>query len=419
AIIGGGPVGCLAALGLAERGFQVTMYESRSEAEAQAPSLRSINLAISTRGLAGLSSVSESLASDVLARAVPMRGRMIHSQRGDQQSQRYGAEGECIHSVDRARLNRLLLERAQKHARVEVVYGHKLRALDLDAQPAQLTFAGAHGARAADLVVGCDGMHSAVRDSVARATTLDFAREYIDSLYVELSMPAAKPGQASLEGGFVIDPHHLHIWPRHSFMLIALPNPDKTFTCTLFAPADIFEHHLSDPTSTIAFFEQHFADALPLIGRQAIVKDILSRKPSPLASVKAKPYHYADKAIFIGDAAHAMLPFYGQGLNCGFEDVRVLLQLIDKHSSRQRNGADYSNTRHDDLVAICELAKNNYKEMSSKVISRTYLLRKALDTVLMSILPRSIWSSLYSMVTFSNLPYSQARDRERRQAKVV
>jgi hypothetical protein len=263
-------------------------------------------------------------------------------------------------------------------------------------------------------VLGCDGINSAVRDQLARTISFDFARSYIDSLYVELSMPAKLDAAGQLD--FALDPHHLHIWPRHDYMLIALPNPDHTFTCTLFAPAGIFEEHLSGREKTLAFFEDKFPDALPLMGRDAVARDIAERRPSPLASVRCRPYHYKGRVLLLGDSSHAMLPFYGQGLNCGFEDVRVLLELIDRHAeeeemprptapaptsrthSRSDSGvsmssrapspralkphavsgahpstqaleralAEYSATRHDDLVAICDLAQNNYYEMCSR-----------------------------------------------------
>lgn len=260
---------------------------------------------------------------------------------------------------------------------------------------------------------------------------MTYTHEYVDNSYVELSIPPKRNTSHNTHAPerhdhasddadmWLLDPHHLHIWPRHDFMLIALPNKDGSFTSTLFAPSHIFKGPLSTRNGILNLFSTYFPDALELIGREHLVQDILSRKPSVLGSVKCDPYHYSDRSILIGDAAHAMLPFYGQGLNCGFEDVRVLMEHIDQSESLQVALQQYSNTRHDDLVAICTLAKNNYVEMSSKVISRGYLLRKSLDGVLMKLLPRSIWQSLYAMVTFSNLGYHVALGREERQAKIV
>lgn len=199
--------------------------------------------------------------------------------------------------------------------------------------------------------MGCDGIHSAVRSQLAKVVRMDFTQTYIDNGYVELSIPAknsvnpgSKPRGIGSHDAFQLDPGHLHIWPRHEFMLIALPNPSGNFTCTLFAPFSIFQNSLTNPQDIIAFFKKHFADALPLIGQESLVRDIMSRRPSPLGSVKCKPYHYKNRCVVIGDAAHAMLPFYGQGLNCGFEDVRVLLENIDKEQEPASSEEDHAST---------------------------------------------------------------------------
>lgn len=493
AIIGAGPVGCLAALGLAQRGFSVDVFEARSQMQSTNASShgRSINLAISTRGLTGLRAVAAAAAKTehgeaqgldqmVLEGAVPMRARMIHTPNGSLDSQPYSTTGECINSVGRGHLNQLLLAQASAHPAISVHYGHKLRTADFDAQPSdssalaecKLEFNVQAGTSDdagvstyhATLVLGCDGLHSSVRDALARRIPLDFSRTYIDSTYLELHMPPTATGT------YALDANHLHIWPRHNFMLIALPNQDASFTCTLFAPQALIDEHLQSKQDILAFFEREFADALPLMGREQVVEDLLGRKASALASIRCKPYHYKGRVVLLGDAAHAMLPFYGQGLNCGFEDVRVLLELIDKHSSvsseeasrtnaiaagrkRADSGVEvasrtaspgsivtksadetrstpnansleraldeYSATRYEDLVAICELARQNYAEMSSRVVSLPYLARKRLDTLLMRLLPASWWSSLYTMVTFSNRAYADVRRTEARQARLV
>ncbi|PWN54176.1 hypothetical protein IE53DRAFT_337541 [Violaceomyces palustris] len=500
AVVGAGPVGCLVALALAERGCKVDIYESRpdprtSEAIAKA-SQRSINLAISTRGLTGLSSVTlgltdsdgnaRDLADIVLEEAVPMRARMIHTAKDAKSgnvklmSQLYGPKGECINSVDRSRLNNLLLDRAVEHKDIKVHFECRLQQIDFDADsrranghgpalleadlgsqpkskkglasspyggPVKLTFdsiskgGGKNSvAKWAGLVVGCDGAHSAVRTAMGTVVRMGYSHEYIDNGYVELSIPPRTPlgagarlrgdgegvrlsGRQGGHDAFHMDPGHLHIWPRHEFMLIALPNRDGSFTCTLFAPFNIFKEHLSTREGILDFFNSHFSDAVPLIGEEALVNDLLSRRPSPLGSVKCKPYHYKDRAILIGDAAHAILPFYGQGLNCGFEDVRVLMEIVDSCAEKGQRLEDaletYTNTRHPDLMSINQLALANYEEMASRVVRRSYLWRKRLDSILMSILPSSLWSSLYSMVTFSNLGYAKVLERERRQSALV
>lgn len=503
AVIGAGPVGCLAALAFAQRGCKVDIYESRSdprtnEAVARA-SQRSINLALSTRGITGLRSVSlkglqpastringlsetsvnghnhhhgdsnsdrvdkyEDLADLVLQESVPMRARMIHTVTGKaredgqanvkQDSQLYSTSGEWINSVDRGRLNNIVLDHVLRHPNVQAHFEHRLQSVDLDydsrrskgdsasTDRVRLDFnvkSGGHDAQSvskyAGFVVGCDGAHSNIRSAMASLVRMNFTHEYIDSEYVELSIPprtligagtrsrgnGGVNGTAGGHDAYHLDPHHLHIWPRHSFMLIALPNLDGSFTCTLFAPVKIFAEHLSSRDSILAFFGQHFPDALPLIGPDALVDCLTSRRPSSLGSVKCAPYHYKDRTVLIGDAAHAMLPFYGQGLNCGFEDVRVLMETIDQAQNLSAALKRYTETRHPDLLAISQLAQNNYKEMAHSVVSTSYLMRKRLDTMLMAVLPTSMWKSLYSMVTFSNLPYSQVLKREHRQQLII
>ncbi len=202
-------------------------------------------------------------------------------------------------------------------------------------------------------------------------------------------------------------------------MLIALPNLDGSFTCTLFAPFKMFTSELTTKEGILSFFEEHFPDALPLIGEEKLVECLTTRRASALGSVQCDPYHYKDRAVLIGDAAHAMLPFYGQGLNCGFEDVRVLFDIIDANTNLETALDTYTKTRNPDLKAILQLAEDNYREMAHSVVSWPYLLRKKLDGLLMSVLPSSMWSSLYAMTTFSNLPYSQVVKTEKRQQRII
>ena len=263
---------------------------------------------------------------------------------------------------------------------------------------------------------------------------MHYTHNYIDTGYVELSIPprtALSSGSRmrSIDGpdgkpsgghdAFHLDPNHLHIWPRHSFMLIALPNLDGSFTCTLFAPFKMFSEELSSKERIVAFFREHFPDAMPLIGEDKLVECLTTRRASALGSVQCDPYHYKDRAVLIGDAAHAMLPFYGQGLNCGFEDVRVLFDIIDSCDTLQEALERYTKERHPDLKAILQLAEQNYREMAHSVVSWPYLLRKKLDSWLMRVLPSSMWSSLYVMTTFSNLPYSQVVQTEKRQQRII
>ncbi|KAG8878321.1 kynurenine 3-monooxygenase, mitochondrial precursor [Tulasnella sp. 331] len=385
-----------------------------------------------------------------------MRGRMIHDITGKLESQAYDPHGQCINSIERGRLNEELLDRATAHPSIRIFFQHKLTTADFDAKIA--TFDSAADQRQVqssfDLCIGADGSYSNVRRQLMRVVKMDYQQEYISHEYLELRMP---PGPiVNDQPTFLIDPNHLHIWPRHSFMLIALPNKDCSFTCTLFAPTEDLGL-VRTPVEIVAWFQKHFPDALALIGEDTIVHDFQKNPRSSLISIKAKPYHYKDRAVIIGDAAHSMVPFYGQGLNCGLEDVRILQTTLstrgidghlqskhlDDHEVDERmQGAleEYSMTRHDDLVAICDLAMNNYTEMRHDVTTPMYRLHRTIDTILASLTnptgfsalapllsrvaypsegPKG-WIPLYTMVTFRpDVSYDMARRRAAWQARCI
>jgi len=281
---------------------------------------------------------------------------------------------------------------------------------------------------------------------------MDYQQTYIPHEYLELRMPAGPVNEADGQSTFLIDPNHLHIWPRHSFMLIALPNKDRTFTCTLFAPTSEFGQ-LDTEEKTLKWFDTYFSDALPLIGKENLLRDFKKNPRSPLITVKANPYHYKDRAIILGDAAHAMVPFYGQGLNCGLEDVRVLDLLLRNHKVDPNfplvTGQEderlaralrmYSESRHEDLLTISDLAMDNYTEMRHSVTTPGYLFRKALDNILYSLTAQQLapettatsldpfptrapsgWLPLYTMVTFRpDISYATVRRKMLQQAEVL
>ncbi|KAG9028779.1 kynurenine 3-monooxygenase, mitochondrial precursor [Tulasnella sp. JGI-2019a] len=421
-VVGAGPVGCLAALSLANAAWDVELYEGRADIRLASSkttiSQRSINLAISSRGIAALRAVEPSMATRFLETAIPMRGRMIHHNTGKLESQMYDPHGQCINSIERGMLNEELLDRAASHPAIRVFFQHKLTMADLETKIATFSSVGDQREVKAsfDLCVGADGSYSNVRRQMMRVVKMDYQQEYISHEYLELRMP---PGPV-VDGRptFLIDPNHLHIWPRHSFMLIALPNKDCSFTCTLFAPtADLAV--VRTPKEIVSWCGQHFPDALALIGEEAIIHTLQHNPRSSLISIKANPYHYRDSAVIIGDAAHSMVPFYGQGLNCGLEDVRILQTIlstrrIDGQRQTTPRGAEvdeqmeaaleeYSATRHDDLVAICELAMDNYTEMRHDVTTPMYRIHKAIDTVLASFTPSVGFSTLAPML--SRIPY--------------
>ncbi|KAL0569891.1 kynurenine 3-monooxygenase, mitochondrial precursor [Marasmius crinis-equi] len=460
AVVGAGPVGCLAAMMLAKRGWRVVLYEGRADlrlpsAKAEARQ-RSINLAISHRGIAAIHAVSPKSAERFMQTVIPMKGRMIHHLDGSLDSQLYDRDGQCINSVDRALLNEELLGEVSKTQDVEIFFRHKVRFVDFDKKimtVEDLDREQEHTV-AFDLCVGADGSYSTVRRQMMKVVRMDYQQEYINHEYIELKMPAGHDTEG--RPTFLLDPNHLHIWPRRSFMLIALPNKDKTFTCTLFAPTVDLDR-LSSPEIFLPWFKSHFPDAVDALGEKNLIHDYTHNPRSPLICTKANPYHYKDRGILLGDAAHSMVPFYGQGLNCGLEDVRVLKVLFDQEDVKSSSpiGADnhederlartllrYSQERHKDLIAITELAMNNYVEMRHLVTTPLYLFRKVLDGWLYKLSSPSTkplsslctelttkmynedepkgWLPLYTLVTFRpDISYDTVRRTAFRQTKIL
>ncbi|KAJ7740693.1 hypothetical protein DFH07DRAFT_838794 [Mycena maculata] len=459
-VVGGGPVGCLAAISLARRGWEVELYEGRPDLRApyskRTTQLRSINLAISHRGLAAIQVVDPLAAQRFLQTVIPMKGRMIHHPNGTQDSQLYDRDGQCINSIDRALLNESLLDEASSSPNIRLYFQCKAQLVDFDKKTMTILDLPSGGQRSVefDFCVGADGSYSVIRRQMMKVVRMDFQQEYLRDEYIELRMPAGRDSKGAPV--FVLDPGHLHIWPRHSFMFIALPNKDKSFTCTLFAPTAELDP-LVDGEAFLSWFKKYFPDALELIGQDNLVKDWAQNPRSPLICTKSNPYHYLDRAILLGDAAHSMVPFYGQGLNCGLEDVRVLDNLLGHaqveattsesvtpgHVDTKLAGAlsRYSETRHEDLVAIGDLAMANYVEMRHSVTTPAYIFRKTVDALLYSFTsPRIIslpslvpllsrvpfaaevsgWLPLYTMVTFRpDVGYATAKRRAERQSRIL
>ncbi|KAJ3271942.1 kynurenine 3-monooxygenase, mitochondrial precursor [Terramyces sp. JEL0728] len=412
-VIGGGLVGSLATVYFANKGYTVEMYEKRPDKHASG---RSINLALSTRGIEALKGAG--VDDEIVPTLIPMKGRYIHALDGSFNTQNYGIFGQCINSVDRKLMNERLLTCAEKHAFVKLNFGVGVERCDFET--GELTFVNDKKERIivndADLIIGADGAFSKVRQQLLRQTTVNYSQEYIGHLYVELNMPPTKSGD------YAMDSNHLHIWPRETFMMIALPNLDKSFTVTLFMPKEKFAS-IKTPQDLLTFFDVTFPDAVSLIGRDLLVEDYFKNPNGTLMTVKCDPYHYKNKAVIVGDAAHAMVPFYGQGMNCGFEDLLVLNDLFNRHVSSSRAPteaeigtilSDYTEIRKKDAHAICDLAKQNYIEMRSGVISPKYLLRKKFEAFWHRRFPDFI-VPLYTMVSFSRIPYSEALQRYEKQ----
>jgi len=397
AVIGAGMVGCATALALHKRGYTAVVYESRPD-PAEDPSEaagRSINLALSARGLLSLRALGdEQLLSEIDAELMPMRGRMLHAASGEQTEVLYGISGgEAINSIGRASLNNMLL-RACARAGIEIRYG-----ASGPRTPQELTEFGA------STVFGCDGTFSKTRGIIARGTDAKLEMETVSTYYLEVPLPAAPQWSKA----------HLHIWPRGSYMLIALPNPDGSFTGTLFAPREMFAMFTREQFPS--FFAREFPDAAKVLG--GAIHD-LPLEGSKLTNVKFSPYNLGSKAILLGDAAHSMVPFYGQGLNTGLEDVRILFeQFVDKYPDWTDAFDRYTAYRYPDCQAIVNLSIANYEEMRHSVATPLFKLRKRLDNFLARRLG-DYWLPLYTMVSFRpDVRYSRALASSKWQARIL
>ena len=400
AIMGAGLVGSLAAIYLQKRGYTVTIYERRADMrKTGAAEGRSINLALSNRGLKPLEQVG--LSDEVEKMVIPMHGRMMHDVKGELTFQPYGKEGQFINSISRGGLNALLMNKAEEHG-VEIVFDHRCVDVDLDKTEVTLEHNGQKKVVSADLIIGADGAYSAIRAAMQKTDRFNYHQRYIDHGYKELSIP---PKGAN---GFHIEKNALHIWPRGNYMLIALPNTDGSFTCTLFFPFEgekSFETLTSD-NDVENFFNEVFPDAVPLM--PTLMEDYKNNPTSSLMTVKSYPW-VKNRTVIIGDASHAIVPFYGQGMNSGFEDCRVLNDMLNEfHDDWEKVLPEFQKERKPDADAILELALRNFIEMRDLVADEHFLVRKKIEAKLHERFPDK-WIPLYSMVTFNeDMRYSDA-----------
>ncbi|HJQ46730.1 MAG TPA: NAD(P)/FAD-dependent oxidoreductase [Amycolatopsis sp.] len=401
AVIGGGLAGCLLACFLGQRGENVVVYERRADPRGGAAERgRSINLAISERGLNALRRVG--LEKQVLADGLPMRGRMIHPVAGEPDFQPYSADGErAINSISRSALNALLLDAVERSATVH--FEHRLTGLDpVTGDMVFETPDGAGRANAA-VILGADGAGSAVRGQLLRHGATTEALDFLDYGYKELTIPP-RDGEFALEAGA------LHIWPRGRSMMIALPNPGKSFTCTLFWPMSGTSSFasLSSPPAIERFFAEHYPDVPPLV--PDLVADYQQNPVGLLGTVRCTSWQ-SGRVGLIGDAAHAIVPFYGQGANCAFEDVVVLDECLNRTDGDWARALPlFEASRRTDTEAIAAMALDNFVEMRDKVASPVYRLGKRIEHALERALPGR-YVSRYELVSFTNTPYSQVRRR--------
>ncbi len=412
-LIGGGLSGSLMAIYLAKRGHAVNVYERRADPrKANIYAGKSINLALSNRGIAALEKVE--LAQVVLESAIPMGGRMMHSKTGVLSYQPYGKDGQAINSVSRGGLNIRLLELADEYENISLHFDQRCIALDNDCNTAVFEDAlGNKNTVASDIFIGSDGAFAATRLHLQITQRFDYDQDFENYGYKELHIPA------SATGTFELDKNCLHIWPRGNFMMIALPNIDHSFTCTLFFP---YEGETSFTTvdneeKVKKFFSEYFADIIPLM--PDYVNNYLNNPIGNLVTIKCFPWVYKNKLALIGDAAHAIVPFYGQGMNCSFEDCIVLDECIEKYGDDwDKIFTTYQSQRKPNADAIATLAQQNFTEMRDKVGDAAFLHRKHIEHELVDHYG-DLFKSQYELVTFSTLPYTYALEQGKINDKIL
>ncbi len=397
-LLGAGLVGSLLALLLKKRGYDVKLYERRPDMRKQSISAgRSINLALSHRGWKALKMAG--IDKEIEKIALPMYARGIHDEDGSYNIQKYGKNNEAIYSVSRGELNMALMNAAE-NAGVELIFDYKSKRIDVENNIITFEHEGENIKIQSDLIIGADGAFSSLRTAYTMMDRTDYQQMYLKHGYKELHIDDA-------EGKWKLDNDCLHIWPRKNFMLIALPNLDGSFTVTLFLPfkGETSFESLDSDEKIQAFFQEQFPDAVPIL--HDLLTTYHTNPTSSLITVKTEPWGYKDKSFIIGDAAHAIVPFYGQGMNAGFEDCSILMELMDKHNDWEQLITEYNQVRKPNGDAIADLAIRNFIEMRDWVSEPEFLERKKIEKDLGLLYP-DIFNSVYEMVSFTSIDYSYA-----------
>lgn len=414
-LIGAGPTGALLAIYLAKRGFEVELFERRPDMRKTSIGAgRSINLALSVRGLHALREAG--LLERIMRIAVPMKGRMMHSLAGELTFQRYGKDdSEVIHAVLRSELNGALLEAAERHESVKIHFNQRCTGMDLKTGELELReeASGATRLVPTELVIGTDGSASAIRMEMLKAGRCNFSQEYLAHGYKELIIPAGA------NGAYQMEKHALHIWPRQTYMLIALPNLDGSFAGIFF-----FQNEgepsfasLDSERKVRKFFEQQFADAGPLM--PDLCATYFANPTGAMVTVKCEPWHFAERVLLMGDAAHAIVPFFGQGVNCCFEDCTYFNKCLEEHGENWRAVFEaFERMRKPNTDAIAELALENFIEMRDHVADPRFLLKKKVERGLEEKFPQ-LFTPKYSLVTFRRGPYAEALAKGKAQDRLL
>ena len=412
-VVGAGPVGCVLATMLARRGFDVTAYEKRDDMrERAADGGRSINLVLTDRGLHALDRLG--IRDKVLELTVPVLGRMMHSRQGELTYQPYGSDdSECNHSVSRGQLNEYLLDAAEA-AGVKIHFQHELIDADFEANRLEFRVPGEEPTRSveAPVIFGCDGAPSAVRQCMVKDEAITEEVEFMDWGYKELVFPAAE------DGSYPMEKKALHIWPRGGHFLMGLANLDGSFTGTIYLPRkgpNSFAE-LDDPERIRSFFKAHYADAIPLL--DSFVDEFNDHPTGSLGTVRAAPWHMNGQVLLVGDAAHGIVPFFGQGLNCGFEDCAVLDDLLQRNEPFEQLFRRFYESRKPNTDAIADMALENAVEMGEKVANPEFLKRKKVESILERQLG-DLYRSRYATVMYSQIPYGVALEVGERQKELL
>ena len=413
-LIGAGLNGPLLALGLVKRGFKVQILEKRPDMRRIPISAgRSINLALSTRGIHALKQAG--LWTTMQNIIIPMKGRMMHSVASELTFQPYGKdESEVINSISRAELNISLMNAAEERG-VKIFFQRRCTGTNFKTGSIEVRDERSGEVRTleADIVLGCDGSASAIRNEMLKLSRFNYSQEYLDYGYKELTIRAG-PG-----GKHLLETNALHIWPRGNYMLIGLPNVDGSFACILFLPfegTDSFAR-LSTHSDVEQFFQSRFPDAVPLLPN--LRENFFANPTGAMVTIKCSPWHVRGRALLLGDAAHAIVPFFGQGINCGFEDCSVLLDLLDRWDADwERVFREFEQARKANTDAIADLAIENFVEMRDRVADPRFLFRKKVELALEAKYPQ-LFVPKYAMVTFHRIPYATALERGKVQDEML
>lgn len=414
-VMGGGLVGCLLSLYLAKQGFQVNIYERRPDLRrAEVGGGRSINLSLSDRGWRALEGIG--ITEDIRKVAIPMRRRVIHDKHGNLSYQPYGKEGQAIYSVSRNGLNKALLDLTEANPNINLHFQQQVLDVALGSNTVTLLDVanGHHHQIHPEVLFATDGAYSMVRLAMMKTERFNYEQSYLNYGYKELTIPPTQDGDWQLEK------NALHIWPRGQYMMIALPNLDGSFTCTLFFPFEgepSFET-LQTPEQVEAFFQEVFPDAACCM--PDLTEEFFENPTASLVTIKCFPWSHSDKILLLGDAAHAIVPFYGQGMNAGFEDCTVLRTLLETHGNDWATiFRQFQESRKPNTDAIADLAVYNFLEMRDKVADPRFLLQKKIEAKITAQYPGA-WLPLYSMVTFSpDIPYAEALASGERQEQLM